>query len=210
MALTNKAYTTVDDVKTAMSLSTSTDDDFIQQIIGQAQKQIDEYLGFNFQTEGTAAAPATRVFDGNGGYQLLIDPMLSLSSVKIRTYSYSTDPDTLDVTRTSSDGGDISGSIFLGPAGLDFGFILERVNNTFPLAKRNIVVSGVWGKFATVPADIKRACTRLAIHYYKQRDANYQNKTANEQMGMMVFTQSMPKDICEILDPHKPRIFRTR
>lgn len=210
MALTNKAYTTVDDVKTAMSLKSTTDDDFIQSLISRAQKAIDEYLGFSFQTEGTALAPAERVFDGNGGYQLLVDPILSLSSVKVRSYSYSTDPVTGNITRTQSDGPDISGSIFLGPRGLGYGIILERVNSPFDLGKRNIAVSGVWGKFATIPADIKRACERLVIHYYKQRDANYQNTTANGELGVMVFTQDMPSDICKLLDVHKPRIFRGR
>jgi hypothetical protein len=93
---------------------------------------------------------------------------------------------------------------------MDYGFILERVNATFTLGKRNIVVSGVWGKSSTIPADIKRACTRLAIHYFKQRDANYQEQTAEAQFGMMIFTQRMPKDVCDLLDQRRPRIFRMR
>lgn len=210
MALTNKAYTTVDDVKTAMSLSTSTDDDFIQHLIGQAQKAIDEYLGFSFQTDGTSASPTTRVFDGNGGYQLLIEPMITLVSVNVQPYAYSTDPDTGAVTRALGTATDITGAVFLNPPNLDYGFILERINAVFPLAKQNIRVAGVWGKYATVPADIKRACERLSIHYYKQRDASYQDTTAEAQFGVMVFSQMMPKDVCEILDQRRPRIFRTK
>jgi hypothetical protein len=210
MALTNKAYTTVDDVKTAMSLEISTDDDFIQHLIGQAQKAIDEYLGFAFQTDGTVASPTTKVFDGNGGYQLLIEPIITLSSVTVQTYGFSTDPDTGAITRSYGTATDITGAVFLNPPNLDYGFILERVNAVFPLAKQNIHVAGVWGKYAQVPNDIKRACERLTIHYYKQRDANYQDATAEAQFGMMVFQQAMPRDICEILELRRPRIFRTR
>lgn len=210
MSLTNKAYTTVDDVKTAMSLSSTTDDDFIQLLIGQAQQAIDEYLGFSFQTDGTVASPTTRVFDGNNAYQLLVDPMLSLTSVIVQPYQFATDPDTGAITRSLGTATDITGAVFLNPPNLGYGFILERVSAVFPVGKQNIRVAGVWGKSATIPADIKRACTRLTIHYYKQRDANYQDQTAEAQFGMMVFTQMMPKDICQILDQRKPRIFRSR
>lgn len=210
MAFTNKAYTTVDDVKAAMSSTSTANDDLIQQFIGQAQAAIDEYLGFSFQTDGTTATPATRIYDGNAGRQLLVEPILTLVSVQTQGYNFATDPSTGAITRTTSTPVDITGACFLGPVGLDYGIIIERVNAEFPIGKRNIVVTGVFGKFATVPADIKRACTRLAIHYFKQMDASYQDKTAAGQYGQLVFQQDIPDDICKLLDQRKPRIFRVR
>ena len=209
MAFTNKAYTTVDDVKAAMDSTTTANDDLLQAFIGQAQAYIDEYLGFSFQTDGTAASPATRTYDGNGGEQLLIDRCLNLVSVKTQGYTISTQSDG-SVIRTLNTARDISGDCFLGPMGLDAGFIVERQTGFFPLGKRNIVVTGVFGQSATIPADIKRAATRLAIHFMKQVDANYQNQVGGGQLGVPVFTQDIPSDVCAILDRRKPRIFRAR
>ena len=210
MALTNKAYTDLDSVKAALDTDTTTNDDLLSTFISQAQKVIDEYLGFNFQTEGTAASPVTRVFDGNGTYQLLVDPLLSVSSVNVQPYQYATDPDTGAITRSLATATDISGAVFLNPPNRDYGFLLERVNAVFPVGKQNIRVAGVWGKSATIPGDIKRAATRLTIHYMKQMDASYQNTTANEESGALTFTQNIPSDVRAILDKRRPRIFRLR
>jgi hypothetical protein len=209
MTWTNKAYCSTDEVKAALDKTLTDQDDLIDALIPQAQAAIDAYLGFTWQTEGTAASPATRTYDGNGSTQLLIDRCLSLVQVKTQTYTLSTDGNGT-ISRTADTPTDITEGCWLGPSNLEAGFILERINAYFPVGKRNIVVRGVWGKSATIPDDIKRACIRLTIHYVKQLDASYQDKTANGQYGALVFQQQIPPDVCALLDRHRPRIFSGR
>jgi hypothetical protein len=207
MALTNKAYCSVDQVKAAMDSTTTANDDLIQSFISQAQGVIDSYLGITFQTDGTVAAPTTRTFDGNGNQQILIDRLLTLSSVKTQTYNIATDSGG-SIVRTTNAPVDITGDCFLGPVGLPFGFIIDRENGTFPLGKRNVLVAGVYGYAALIPADIQRACIRIAIHFMKQLDANYQNTIGNNQFGLQLFNQDIPTDVCAILNKYRPRVFR--
>jgi hypothetical protein len=210
MAWTNKPYTSLDDVKAALTTTSTTNDDLLSQFIVQAQAAIDSYLGFSFQTDGTHASPATRTYDGNGREQMLIDRCLDLVQVETQTYSVSSDPDTGALTRTTNTPVDVTGDCVLGPVNMEAGFILERLTRYFPIGKRNIVVKGVFGKSATIPEDITRACTRLAIHYMKQVDANYQDKVGNDQFGRPMFKQQLPADVCQILDRYRPRVFVAR
>lgn len=209
MAWTNKGYCSSDDVKAALDKTGTDQDDLIDALIPQAQAVIDEYLGFSFQTDGTHSSPATRTYDGNGGTQLLIDRCLDLVQVQTQTYTLSQDA-LGAISRTSNAPQDITQGCWLGPANLEAGFILERINSYFPLGRRNIIVRGVFGKSSTIPADITRACTRLVIHYIKQLDASYQDKTASAQFGQLVFAQQIPSDVCAILDRRRPRVFLGR
>jgi hypothetical protein len=174
MAQTNKAYCSVDAVKAAMDTNTTANDDLIATFVSQAQVFIDQYLGYTFQTDGTVATPTAKVYDGNGSQQILVDRMISLATVQLQGYVIATQPNG-SITRTSLPPVDVTGDCFLGPVGLPFGFLIERLNGSFELGKRNVIVSGVYGAFSTIPGDITRAATRLAIHYMKQLDANYQN-----------------------------------
>lgn len=197
MAFTKKPYCTLDDVKAIADRRSTTDDDLLTQLISRAQATIDAELGFSFQTDGTLAAPAERIFDGNGHTQLLVKPCLSLASVKVRSYSVVSNGSG-GLTRTQSDS-DITEDVFLAPTNVSPGFILERyTGDSFDLGRRNIVVTGVWG-YDTIPDTIKRATERLAVHYLAQRDARYQDVTGNDQYGQLVFKQQLPKDVCELV-----------
>lgn len=209
MAFTNKSYCSLDDVRQLLSTpdSDTTDDDTILAWIPQAQAVIDEYLGFSFQTDGTDAAPATRTYDGNGREKILIDRCLSLVSVTTTTFVITFDSAQNKYVRTASTPIDITADCDLGPTGLEAGFMLTRETGYFPLGKKNVTVTGTFGKFATIPGDIRRACARLTVHFLKQRDNAYQDQTGNSQFGQLTFRQQIPADVCQTLDQHKPKVF---
>lgn len=209
MSWTRKPYCSTDDVKALLSKRSTTDDDFIAAMIVDAQAWIDERLGFSFQTDGTSAVPASRLYDGNDHDQLLINHCVSFASVLVRTYLVTANPGG-GFTRTfTSD--DVTGDTLLGPQGRDPGFILSRLNGEFPLGRQNIEVQGVFG-YSSVPADISRACARLAAHYVLARDAGYEDKRAGGTAagyGSRTFkATSIPEDIECAVDHHRRRVFR--
>ena len=70
MAWTTNPYCVLADVKTAMNVTSTTDDAWITDLITEAQADIDRYLCFMFQEDG----PGTyRLYDGQDAEQLWID-----------------------------------------------------------------------------------------------------------------------------------------
>lgn len=194
---TNKPYTDLETVKLLLDpSSTSTaNDDLIETLIPQAQAVIDSILGYDFQTE-----TGPRLYNGNGRDKLLIDKCLDLTKVELLTYQV------VNNVRTLTDTVDISGYCALDRTGL----VLERDAGYLPLGKQNVRVTGVFGKRDQVPQDIIRAATLLTIHYVKQLDGSYQDKTANSQFGELIFKQQIPADVLDILGRYKPRVFRVQ
>lgn len=192
MTATNKPYTDLDTVKLLLDSSTTADDDLIEGLIPQAQAVMDSILGYSFQTDTTS-----RTFNGNGRSKLLIDKCLDLTKVEVLAYQVVAN------VRTVADTLDISGYCTLDKTGL----ILERDAGYLPLGKKNIRVTGTFGKRTLVPDDISRAAALLVVHYVKQRDSGYQDQTGNTQFGQLVFKQQIPSDVCAILDQYKPRVF---
>lgn len=209
MALTRKPYCTVDDVKALLDRRGTTDDDLISTLIVQAQAWIDERLGFSYQTDGTAALPTEKVFNGNNYEQLRIDRCSQVVKVFLRSYHVATDPVTGLYTRTSTDE-EVTADCLLGPLNRDPGFILERLTGYFPLGRQNIAVQAVWG-YTTVPNDIQRACARLAGHYLLARESGYEDKTAGSNdagYGVKSFRATVvPQDVCDIVDRRRRRLF---
>lgn len=210
MAFTRKPYCSLDQVKLGMDKQTDADDEFIRQQIALAQDAIDEYLGFSFQTDGTDAAPATRLYDGNNHSQMLIDRALSVSKVELLTYNVSTDPQTGAYIRSNGPTTDITGDVLLGPPNLSPGFLLTRLSEmSFPLGRQNIRVSGVFG-IDTIPGRVQKAATLLAIHYVNLRDATYGDTTSSTPFGQVTYRNAIPQSVRELLDPIHRRLFLTR
>lgn len=211
MSWTTTAYCALDDVKNALDRRTTVDDTLITSFISQAQAWIDERLGYSFQTDGTTAAPAQRIYNGNDHDQLLIDRAQSVSQVQIQGYTVTTDAVSNQLTRTPNTPLDITADCELGPVNRSPGFILERLTGEFPLGKRNIVVSGVFGAGAC-PDDIKRACIRLAVYYLLQREAGYEDKVGSNEAGYGVKTfrsnTGVPADIEAAVDRRRRRFVR--
>lgn len=203
MSWTTKAYCTLDDVKALADRRSATDDDFLTTLIARAQAVVDAELGFAFQTDGTALAPATRVYNGNDATQLIIKPCVALAAttaVIVRTYSISSSGGVM--TRTATDT-DISADVLLGPASRinegNSGFILERYSGaTFDLGRQNIIVAGIWG-YASIPPAITHATARLTAHFLANRDARYQDVSGNDELGKLFYRTQIPADVRDLI-----------
>src|SRR5512139_67933 len=68
-----------------------------------------------------------------------------------------------------------------------------------------VSVLGTWGYSATPPADVKRACKRLAMYYYAQKDAHVFDTTAVPEAGIIQVPQGIPRDVERLLEKYKPK-----
>jgi hypothetical protein len=210
VAFTTNPYCDLVDVKTAMSVTSTADDAWITELINEAQADIDRYVGYPFQTDGTVSSPATRLYDGNDDDQLWIDDCLSFTSV-IETvwnpYIGANGAFTLGNPQTI----DITADCIAQPNNASPQYILRRLSGLpFQYGRQNYKVLGVFGQ-PSIPLPITRACKLLVIHYFKRRDASYGMKTSTKQYGQK--TQGpvdMPEEVCCILDKYRPRWFLSR
>lgn len=207
MSYTNNPYCTLVQVKSALDLQTTNDDNWIESdLIPQAQAAIDQFCNRTWQTDGTTQTPSTRYFDGNDEYKLIIDECVSVSTVTEVTYLLVLGPSGIWQPNGSSSV-DITQDVVLGPAKQTNvgkpGWWLKRLSALpFTGGVRNYIVSGVFGN-PNVPVDVSRACVRLATHYYKMRDSNYAD-TISEQGGMRLhYKKQMPDDVVEILSNYR-------
>lgn len=212
MSFTTNPYVGLGDVKLALGIptTTTTDDAFLQDCINEAQSDIDEYLGYRFEQDGTVGTPATRVFSGNDGEYLFIDDCQQVTQVLETSYNVTMGANgawTSGTTQTI----DITADILLQPDNATVGDRLTRISGLpFLAGKQNYKVSGIFG-YPSIPSNLVRACKRLAIHYYKQRNAGYADRPADSQYGgTLKFAASMPSDVSEILNRMRHAYFFAR
>lgn len=212
MSFTTNPYVGLGDVKLALGIpaTQTADDAFLQDCINEAQSDIDEYLGYRFEQDGTVAAPASRVFSGTGEEYLFIDDCQQITQVLETSYNVAVGANgawVLGSTQTV----DITADVLLQPDNATVGDRLTRISGLpFIPGKQNYQVKGIFG-YPSIPSNLVRACKRLAIHYYKQRNAGYSDKPADGQYGgTLKFAASMPSDVCEILDRMRHAYFFAR
>jgi hypothetical protein len=200
MPITNNPYCSLSDVKTALSITTTTDDAFITQLIPQAQAILDGELGFSFQQE-----TATKLFDGSGTSRLFTGEIISFSQIIetipqyiVNGFPYT--PASFDVTSDCA----------LSPPWSPIKYGLVRLSGEiFRPYYQNYSITGVFG-FASVPPDITRACIRLVCQMYKLRDTNYSDSINDIGNIVQHFSKSLPADIQVILDNSRRRSFYGR
>jgi hypothetical protein len=206
MAWTTNPYATLQQVKNALDLQSTSDDVWLQELITEAQSAIDRYVGYPFQTDGDSTTPATRTYDGTGEPMLFIDYCQQLTQVLEMNYGL-----------VLSTGGafqvgsvqslDITSDIILGPANTSPGYTLRRRSELcFMPDRQNYVISGIFG-IPAIPPDITRACVRLTIHYYKMRDVNYADIMTEQGGVRQAYYKPIPADVIEILQRYKRRLF---
>jgi hypothetical protein len=207
VAWTTNPYTTLADVKTALDLQNTDSDSWLQTLMDEAQADIDRYIGYSFQTDGTTGSPASRYYDGNNHAKLWIDDCQSLVQVLETTYNVllgsngvwtNQNPQTVDITA----------DIAAYPYNETPVYLLSRLSGLpFQFGRKNYQVFGIFG-YPDIPTPISRACKLLTIHYFKRRDATYGNRTANRQYGSKTFQpMDMPDEVTCVLERYRERLF---
>lgn len=201
MTWTTIPYSTLDRVKTALNIVTGNDDAYLNDLMTEAQDALDREIGYAFQQDvGTS-----RVFTGNGKRTLLIEDCLAVTQVMEKSTSIAVSPFGIQVIENTQQ--DITADCLLGPDNQLPGYYLTRITDLpFSVGKQNYQVTGTWGQ-SRIPSDITRAHIRLVVHWYKIRDANYANSTANTAFGKVKYVPEMPMDVVEVIDRYKHTTF---
>jgi hypothetical protein len=206
VTFTTTPYATVNQVKVALNLQSTQYDSWLTELIVEAQSAIDAEVGYTFQTDGTVASPATRIYNGNGNHKLLIDDCVQVVSVTETVYSVLLGT----IASVTSQTLDRTADIQLLPLNHSPGYMLERLSGLeFTAGVGNWSVGGVWGH-ATIPADITRATVRLTTHYFLMRQTNYADRMSEQGNVRVLYTKEIPKDVMQIIQRYKRTLFLSR
>jgi hypothetical protein len=207
LAWTTNPYCDLQDVKTAMNVTNTTDDAWITELIGEAQADIDRELSYSFQQNGPGVS---NIYDGNDSDILWIEDCLAITQVLETVYNPYIGANGA-FTLGNPQSIDITADVIMQPNNKTPQYLLARLSGLpFQFGRQNYKITGTWGQ-PNIPLPIQRACKLLVIHYFKRRDASYGQMTAGKQYGnKMQYPVDIPEEVCSILDKYKPRLFLSR
>lgn len=185
------AYALLADLKLELGITVTTDDTLLGQKIAEAQAIIDQQTGRTFE----AAADTTRSFDvyAVDRHELVFDaPLAALTSI------------------LNGDGTTIAtNTVTLLPRNQTPAYGLRlRYDQAFLFTDPDavITVTGKWASATAAPADIKRACIRIAAWLYRLKDAQVFDATANPDTGQVYIPKGMPVDVAMLLKTYRRRM----
>ncbi len=184
------AYATVAELKTYLGISGSGDDALLSDLLDRATAFIESYTGKSF-----TASTETRYFDysyiDDDDRLLILDEwLLSAATVKDADGNTISSDDYVLLPRN----GDRYHSIRLKSAEV-WGCTSDE--------DASVSVAGEWGWSSEPPDDIKHVCIRLAGYYYRQRDAQVFDVTAQPDTGTITIPQGLPADVRRVLDRYR-------
>lgn len=193
MAITN-GYTTLNDVKAALNLEDSMDNAALEMAIATASRQIDDYCGRFFYTDGTQGAPATRYYTPTDYYIAPIDDFVSISEI-------ATD-DNFD--RTYGTVWDASDAMFEPVNNPSRGWPMNRLlavgSYVFPFnLPQSIRVKGVFG-WSAVPYEVKTAAKIQASRLFLRNQSPF-GIAGNTDMGTVRLAAKLDADVEALLRP---------
>ena len=185
-------YCTAAQVKAAgrLNISGSTYDTELAALITAASRWIDRHC--NLPVDGFAASgSATRYYDANVvvGSTLFLDaPLLSVSTLTNGNSA------TID-----------SANYWLEPRNVSPKWqITLKSGYAWTFATDGwISVAGVWGYAASAPQPITEAAAMLAGWMFKRYQAALQDSTASIELGELVYSEAIPKQVLALLQPYR-------
>lgn len=192
-------YCTRAQVKREIITEQNTDDDLIDDAIRQATDYIDRYTHTTFGVD----TESQRLFHPSAhvaGSTLRIDePLVGITAVtNAQGTTIPADAYTLTPLNWQAQGRRITGIVIKRASGL-------RWYAGCPTEETLITVTGYWGYSLGVPPAIERACIRLALFYYKQRESGVLDVVAVPEAGIIQMPKGFPKDVQILLRPFVQR-----
>jgi hypothetical protein len=141
-----------------VALADPTDDAMLEAVIEAASRAIDNLCGRRFY-----AATETRYYTAKDGRSVLVDDLLSVTTLKVDTNGDGTHDTTWD-----------SGDYVLMPRNATPYRWIRRAHdgsNWFSLAEDGIEIAGSWGYASTTPTPIQEACVLLSMQLAARQDA---------------------------------------
>jgi hypothetical protein len=193
VAITN-GYVTLNEVKDALNLEDSIDNAALEMAIATASRQIDDYCGRFFYTDGTQGAPATRYYTPTDYYILPVDDFVSISEI-------ATDDNfdqTYDTVWTATD------SMFEPVNNPSRGWPLTRILATgayvFPSPlPQSVRVRGIFG-WSTVPFEVKTAAKIQASRLFLRNQSPF-GIAGNTDLGTVRLAAKLDADVEALLRP---------
>lgn len=185
------SYAIVNDLKDYLGVTTSVDDNLLENMLTRAEGIIDAYTGRHFEAE-----TATKYFTSADTY-----------GQDLNLYGY----DLLTVTELiNGDGIKIDSDEYRLYPRNDLPKWMIRLNDgkswNFSGGDSEISVTGTWGYSATAPADITHACIRLAAFLYRQKDTSADlDRPMVTGDGVTIMPSGLPSDVQRLLDRYKRR-----
>ena len=193
MAITN-GYTTLNDVKSALNIEDSMENASIEMAIATASRQIDDYCGRFFYTDGTVESPATRYYSPQNFYVLPTDDFVSISEI-------ATD-DNFDLTYstvwTASDR--MVEPVNNPSRGWPLTRILAVGSYVFPAyLPQSVRVKGIFG-WSSVPFEVKTAAKIQASRLFLRNQSPF-GIAGSTDIGTVRLAAKLDADVEALLRP---------
>ncbi|MCC6612507.1 MAG: phage head-tail connector protein [Anaerolineae bacterium] len=189
-------YTTLEDLKTYLNITTDDDDDLLTDLIERATQIIDTATGRTFaaDSDSTRKFDALRDVGGEGRVLFLDEDLCQLTSV------------------VNGDSASVSlASLVTEPRNRAPWYALRlKLNSDLAWTYGDdphdaIQVTGRWAFSTTPPADIAHACIRLAASLYRQKDTQTEiGDLARATLdGVLLLPPRLPRDVMDLLAPYR-------
>jgi len=193
-------YTTAADLKewVGLQLVDTLDDNAIDRAITAASRGIDNYCQRHFWQ----AAALARVYDACDPYNLDIDDLVSITSLKTDVGG----DGTFETTWAASDYQLLPLNPAAAPELRPFDHIKAVASRTFPQATtRNsrvglIEITGTWG-WPAVPESVEQACLLVATRLLKRKDSP-EGVSGFDEFGVIRISSRDDPDAVRHLDPY--------
>ena len=134
---------------------------------------INTYCGREFDQESATS----KLYDGSGSRELLIDDLLTLTKIE-----------TLDESGNVDETLSNENQYYLYPANKTpkYRIVINSANAPiaiFPSGRQNIKITGTFGYSATVPEDVRLAATKLVAGIIEEKNLDIAGEIKSERLG---------------------------
>ena len=185
------AYCTANDIALALNIAGAQDDGWLTTLADSASAWIDAHCavpsgGFAVTVDSTRSFDICALDDG----ALRLDaPLVSLTSL------------------TNGDGTAIStATVRLYPLNSGHCWTIQMLSTGVGwqwVQDGLYTVTGKWGWSTTPPTPVKEAAVMLAAWLYKRYQAGLQDAANNVEIGQMMYSERMPKQVVALLAPFR-------
>ena len=193
MAITN-GYVTLNEVKSALNLEDSIDNQALEMAIATACRQIDDYCGRFFYKDGTTAVPVIRYYTPTDYYILPIDDFVSINQI-------ATDENFSQTYTTIFAASDAMFEPVNNPArGLPMSRLLAVGSYVFPFnIPQSVRVTGVFG-FSSVPFEVATAAKIQSSRLFLRNQSPF-GIAGNTDLGTVRLAAKLDADVEALLRP---------
>lgn len=200
-------YCTTTEIKTELieTLGSSTDttyDTLLGTLITSASRLIDGYVGRWENYFYPSTDLETRYFDGNNFGVLPIDEMVSISTLGVAELGGVQSSDYVDWSDTDYFTEPYNNTALHLPIRRIVADIENGSKSYFPARRKSVKITGIFGRSATPPDDVKQACKVQVLRYFMRSKSAYQDAGANPAMGQMFYVKELDPDVKMLLSKY--------